>query len=183
VHDAANKRERCRELQRQHWPPRLADTDRQLRRGRVLPALKHSTKKATVFAFPSAGAFTLEDLIVSGAGSSSVTWWGSQWAKLNSLSGGPAPAAFKGFAGVVTLPTTSTANICNGTWMRGSGDSLVPPATVPSYMGVIVPTTITKAGSTINGNYVKIVVVKTNPGYTPDPSTPGTGTIVATFCG
>jgi hypothetical protein len=142
-----------------------------------------SSKTAIVFAFPSAGAFALGDLTVAGAGSSTVTWWGSQWWMLNRLSGGAAPAAFKGFAGVVTLPTTSPANVCSGPWTTGPGNSTPPPATVPSYMGVIVPTTVTKSGSTINGNYVKIVVVKTNPGYGPDPSHPGTGTIVGTFCG
>ena len=39
-----------------------------------------------------------------------------------------------------------------------------------------------QSGSTVTGNTVHIVVVKTNPGYTPDPSTPGTGSIVATGC-
>jgi hypothetical protein len=141
------------------------------------------TKTATVFAFPRTGAFTLGDLTVAGAGSSTVTWWGSNWWQLNSLSGGAAPAAFKGFADTVTLPTTSPANICSGNWTTSGGNSPPPVSTVPSYMGVIVPTTISKNGSTINGNYIKIVVVKTNPGYAPDPSHPGTGTIVATFCG
>ena len=150
--------------------------------GYYLPS-SDSSKKAIVFAFPSRGAFALGDLTVAGAGSSTVTWWGSQWAMLNSLSGGAAPSAFKGFAGVVTLPTTSPADICSGNWTTSGGNSPPPPATVPSYMGVIVPTTITKSGSTIDGDYVKIVVVKTNPGYLPDPSHPGTGTIVATFCG
>ena len=42
---------------------------------------------------------------------------------------------------------------------------------------------MTKAGATINGNYIKIVVVKTGPGYAPGPENSGTGTIVATFCG
>jgi len=44
------------------------------------------------------------------------------------------------------------------------------------------PTTTAKSGSTINGDYVKIVVVKTNLDSAPDPANPGTGTIVATFC-
>jgi hypothetical protein len=42
---------------------------------------------------------------------------------------------------------------------------------------------VTKSGSTINGTWAKIVVVKTDPGYQPNPGHPGTGTIVATFCG
>jgi hypothetical protein len=150
--------------------------------GYYLPS-SDSTKTATVFAFPSRGVFALGDLTVAGAGSSIVNWWGSQWWQRNSLSGGVAPAAFKGWVPAVTLPTTSPANVCSGNWSAGPGNSQVPPPTVPAYMGVIVPTTITKSGSTINGDYVKIVVVKTNPGYGPDPSHPGTGTIIATFCG
>jgi hypothetical protein len=51
-------------------------------------------------------------------------------------------------------------------------------------MGVIVATNAGQApGSTVTGNYVKIVVVKTNPGYAPSPENEGTGTIVASFCG
>jgi hypothetical protein len=49
-------------------------------------------------------------------------------------------------------------------------------------MGVIVASKITKKGNTISGNYAKIVVVKTDPGYAPGPQNSGTGTIVATFC-
>ena len=49
-------------------------------------------------------------------------------------------------------------------------------------LGLVVATKITKAGSSLAGDYVKIVVVKTNPGYAPDPGHAGTGMIVATFC-
>jgi hypothetical protein len=48
---------------------------------------------------------------------------------------------------------------------------------------VFVASNITKSGSTINGNYIKIVVVKTNPGYAPGPMNSATGMTVATFCG
>ncbi len=139
-----------------------------------------------VFAFPSTGAFVLGDNTVATATTATtVTWWSNAWNLDNSLSGGPAPAAFKGFTGIVnTLPTKSPADVCTGTWTSGGGNSPPPPSTVPSYMGVIVATKVAKApGSTITGNYVKIVVVKTNPGYAPGPMNEGTGTIVATFCG
>jgi len=46
------------------------------------------------------GMFVVGDLTVGPIASSagtSVTFWGAQWWKLNSLSGGAAPAAFKGF--------------------------------------------------------------------------------------
>jgi hypothetical protein len=49
-------------------------------------------------------------------------------------------------------------------------------------MGVVVSSAINKSGSTISGNVPKIVVVKTNPGYAPNPGHPGTGTVVAVYC-
>jgi uncharacterized repeat protein (TIGR01451 family) len=141
-----------------------------------------SSKTAIVFAFPSTGVFALGDSTAASAGSSTVTWWDSSWNKLNSLTGGVAPSAFKGFASGVPLPNTSPANICSGNWTSNGGNSPPPPATVPSYMGVIVADSVTKSGTTVNGHYVKIVVVQTNAGYAPGPSNSGTGTIVATFC-
>jgi IPT/TIG domain len=141
------------------------------------------SKTAIVFAFPSTGVFTLGDLTVAGSGSSTVTWWSNNWYLLNSLSGGPAPSPFKGFVGTVTLPNKSPANVCSGNWSTSGGNSPPPPATVPSYMGVIVASRITKKGNTISGSYAKIVVVKTDPGYAPGPQNSGTGKIVATFCG
>src|SRR6185312_16787225 len=50
-----------------------------------------------------------------------VTFWGAQWWKLNSLSGGTAPAAFKGFANEVT-------GGCGGSWTTDPGNSSDPPA-------------------------------------------------------
>jgi ribosomal protein L14 len=50
-------------------------------------------------------------------------------------------------------------------------------------MGVVVASTITKSGSVFAGDVVRIVVVRTDPGYRPNPGSPGTGTIVATYCG
>ena len=141
------------------------------------------SKKVIVFAFPSNGAFVLGDNTVAGAGSGTVTWWSDSWSLLDSVSGGPAPASFKGFAGTVTLPTTSPANLCGTTFSTRPGNSAPPTSSVPSYMGVLVASSVTKSGSTINGTWAKIVVVKTDPGYQPNPGHPGTGTIVATFCG
>jgi hypothetical protein len=47
---------------------------------------------------------------------------------------------------------------------------------------VIVSSNIKKSGSTISGNIVEIVIVKTNPGYGPDPGHAGTGTVVGVLC-
>jgi hypothetical protein len=141
------------------------------------------SKTAIVFRFPTTGVFALGDLTVAASPATTVTWWNNNWYLLNSLSGGIAPSAFKGFAATVPLPTTTPANICGGNWTTEGGNSSTPPTSVPSYMGVIVTSKVTKApGNTAAGNYAKIVVVKTNPGYAPGPMNAGTGTIVASFC-
>ncbi|HEV2712601.1 MAG TPA: hypothetical protein VGU26_05845, partial [Gaiellaceae bacterium] len=63
------------------------------------------------------------------------------------------------------------------------GNSSSPVDEVPSYMGVIVSSNVTKSGSTISGDIAKIVVVTTDPGYGPSPGHPGTGKVVTTYCG
>jgi hypothetical protein len=64
------------------------------------------------------------------------------------------------------------------------GNSAPPPpgSSIPSFMGVVVSSQITKSGNTISGDGPRIVVVQTDAGYQPDPGHPGTGTVVATFC-
>ena len=138
-----------------------------------------------VFAFPSRGAFTLGNQTVSAADSTTrVTWWHDSWWQANSLSGGPAPLAFKGFADqITTLPTKSPANVCGTKFVSSGGNSPPPASGVPSYMGVMVASAVSKKGSNVNGTWGKIVVVRVDPGYSPSPGHPGTGTIVATFCG
>lgn len=144
-------------------------------------ASSDTSQSAVVFAFPSRGDFVVGDSTLAAAGPlTTLTWWGSQWGILNTLSGGPSGSAFKGFAGTVT-PSAPPA--CGGTWTTRPGDSSVPVASVPSYMGVLVSSTVTQSDSTFSGNTPKIVVVKTTPGYTTNPGHPGTGTYVATYCG
>jgi uncharacterized repeat protein (TIGR01451 family) len=104
-----------------------------------------------------------------------VTFWGAQWAKDNSLSGGPAPNSFKGFTD--TVPAS-----CGGSWTSRPGNSSQPPDTVPLFMAVIASSTVTKSGATITGDIPKIVVVRTNPGYGSSPGHTGTGTVVAVVC-
>jgi hypothetical protein len=107
-----------------------------------------------------------------------VTFWGAQWWKPNTLSGGPAPASFKGFA---LNPTTP---MCGVDWTTGPGNSPPPPSgPLPSFMGIIVTSSASKSGPVISGNTVKVVVVQTNPGYKNDPGHAGTGTVVAVVCG
>jgi hypothetical protein len=127
----------------------------------------------TVFAFLSKGSMVIGDMN-AGVGSS-IEFWGAQWAKKNSLSGGPAPDSFKGFA-------DAAPQACGGNWSSGPGDSSDPPATVPSYMGVIASSSTTQSGDALSGNVPMIVVVKTDRGYGPSPGREGTGTVVAKFC-
>lgn len=124
----------------------------------------------------SAGSFVIGDGNASPG--TSVTFWGAQWWTANSLSGGLAPAAFKGFA---NTPGTSPA--CGTTWSTDPGNSSGPPlGPLPEFIEVIVSSHIVKSGSTISGDTKEVVLVKTNSGYAANPGHAGTGTVVAVLC-
>ncbi len=107
-----------------------------------------------------------------------VTFWGAQWWTANSLSGGLAPASFKGFAN-----TPETPPACGTNWLTGPGNSSgPPPAPLPELIEVTVASHIAKSGPTISGDTQEVVVVKTNPGYAPDPGHAGTGTVIEVLC-
>ncbi|MBV8258133.1 MAG: Ig-like domain repeat protein [Actinobacteria bacterium] len=140
------------------------------------PATARNTTTIVYAPAPGTGEFVVGNL--NSAVGTAVTFWGSQWSRLNSLSGGPAPDEFKGFA------SNATTLACGITWTAGPGDSQKPPSgPLPAYLGVLVSSAIGKSGSTIYGNSVGVVVVRTNSGYDDDPGHAGTGTIVATVCG
>jgi hypothetical protein len=130
-----------------------------------------TSESVIIFAFLDRGS-----MVIGNLDSNPVEFWGAQWAKLNSLSGGSAPNSFKGFA-------STAPQACGGGWTSTPGNSPGPPATLPSYMGVVVSSTVLQSGSAISGDVPKIVVVHTNPGYRPNPGSAGTGTVVATYCG
>lgn len=132
--------------------------------------------KVLIFAGVAGGNFVIGDK--DAAIGTAVTFWGAQWWKLNDLSGGAAPASFKGFENVPgSLP------VCGATWSTEPGNSPPPPAgPLPAFIAVIVSSSISKSGSTISGNTVHEVIVRTNAGYAPDPGHAGTGTVVATIC-
>jgi hypothetical protein len=136
----------------------------------------------TIFAFATTkgAAFVIGDL-EAGLGNH-VTWWSSQWANINLMSGGAPPNAMKGFAGFednfLGLPPPN----CGGTWSTDPGNSTPPPPSVPQYMGVIVSSQVTQAGSIISGDIKQVVVVRNDPGYAPDPGHSGTGTEMAIVC-
>jgi PKD repeat protein len=134
---------------------------------------------ALIFEYPvgaAGGAFVIGDL--NATVGRQVTFWGAQWARSNALSGGAAPSSFKGFADRTSTDPTA----CGGSWATGPGNSAGPPRSVPAYMAVIVSSAITKSGSAIAGNAPRVVIVKTDAGYSSDPGHAGTGKVVAVWC-
>ena len=120
-----------------------------------------------LYAFPTGGVFVIGDASSTGA----VTFWSPHWWRLNELSGGPAPASFKGFA-------QATAPACGLGWTASPGFDHAPPQ-IPEWMGVAVATTVTKEGSEIRGDTARIVVVRTTSYI---PSVVGRGIVVAAAC-
>lgn len=99
------------------------------------------------------------------------TFWGANWSK--QVTGGefPANSGFKGYAD----------SVAGAAWSANTGNSGRPPATVASYIGVIVSTMATTNGGVTRGNIAEIAVLRVdNPtAYLPDPGHPGTGVLVA----
>lgn len=121
------------------------------------------------------GNFVIGD--ENAAAGASVTFWGAQWWKLNPLSGGIAPASFKGFEASPAIAA------CGKGWTARPGNSTPPPAgPLPAYVPVIVASHIGQSGSTVSGNTVHVDLVKVNPGYSSNPGHAGTGTIVSQIC-
>jgi len=135
------------------------------------------TKSGIVYGYAPEGSFVIGDK--NATMGTSVTFWGSQWSKKNSMSGGSASNSFKGFANTIN-PNPPT---CKGAWTSDPGNSSSPPDSIPSYMAVIVTSKITKSGSVLSGTIPKIVIVKTDSGYDSNPGHSGTGTIVDVLCG
>jgi hypothetical protein len=135
-----------------------------------------ATCSTLIFAFaPGRGAFVIGN--GNSANTTAVNFWGPQWSKNNTLGGGAAPSAFKGYA---LNPATPA---CGVGWSTDPGNSAPPPAgPLPAFMGVIVTSSASQSGSQISGNTPHIVVVQTDPGYAPAVGHAGTGTVVAQFC-
>ena len=128
------------------------------------------------------GAATTGGSFVIGDGNSAVgnavTFWGAQWSKLNSLSGGVTPAAFKGFAN-----NPSSNPVCGQSWSTGPGNSSdPPPPPLAGFILVRVASSIAKSGPTITGNTPHVVVVEVDPGYDDNPGHAGTGSVAGVLC-
>jgi hypothetical protein len=144
---------------------------RNLRRAVALAALLGST----ALAGSAAADTSAPPVFVIGDGNAAVgthvTFWGAQWAKDNSVSGGTAPSAFKGLA----LSTDAT----NCLFSSGPGNSVDPADALPAGdVAVLVASSIVKSGSTISGTFVGMVAVQPDPGYASDPGHAGTGAVV-----
>lgn len=148
-----------------------------MRRTMVLGVLAMSLTLGFTASAAAAGNFVIGD--ENATVGTTVTFWGAQWWKDNALSGGAAPAAFKGFANSFQSPP-----VCGAPWSTDPGNSSDPPAgPLPETIEVVVASHITKSGRTISGDTAEVVLVATNPGYEGNPGHPGTGTVLAVLCG
>ncbi len=155
----------------------FANNSSRLRPARCLALAVATAGAALALAAPAGAA---ENFVVgdeNAAVGTQVTFWGAQWWKLNSLSGGTAPASFKGFANEVT-------GSCGGSWTTDPGNSSEPPeGPLPPFVEAIVSHSITKHGRVISGDIVGVVRIATDPGYRPNPGHAGTGTVLSVVCG
>ena len=124
-----------------------------------------------VYGTAGAGAFVIGDRSATGT----VTFWGAQWAQRNQLSGGDAPAAFKGFAGTAGMA-------CGNAWATAHGRRVRAPHDLPAYIAVVVTAGVTGGGRSAAGTIGGIVVVRAYSGASVAPGRDGTGTVVATIC-
>jgi hypothetical protein len=151
---------------------------RSLRRRAAITVVSVASGALIIAPSAFAGSFTIGD--GNAAIGSSVTFWGAQWEKLNSLSGGAPPPAFKGFVNSFATPG------CGLAWQTRTGNSSEPPPPpLPEYIEVAVTSKVTQEGSTpVSSNTPKVVLVKTSSytRYMPDPGHEGTGTVVALIC-
>jgi hypothetical protein len=130
----------------------------------------------TPFDNAAGGAFVVGDQ-VSLAGAATVYYWGAKWSANNPMTGGSGPAAFKGFENGLAVPA------CGASWTSAPGNSSNPPATVPQFMRVIVSSAVQQSGSAISGTVQRVIIVKTDPGYSAAPGHEGTAKVIAVLCG
>ncbi len=130
----------------------------------------------TVEFAPGGGSFVIGNK--NAALGSAVYLWGSQWAQHNSLTAGTAPRSFKGFSDQPVTPA------CGQGWTSDPGNSTPPlDGPLPQFMAVIVTSSARQIGPEVSGDTVAIVIVRTDPGYEPNPGHVATGVIVAVMCG
>jgi hypothetical protein len=129
--------------------------------GDALYAGSVATGPVLVYAMPAGGMFAVGDVAATGT----VTFWSPSWWLLNTLTGGSAPASFKGFA---TTPV-------DGGWLASPGFDHAP-AVVPEWMAVLVANRVARQGETIAVATTRMVVVHVG---TYDARVAGYGAVVA----
>ena len=144
--------------------------------GDALYAPATDTKSTLTFAFLPRGTFIAGDEPGIGTGSKLV-FWGAGWAMANDFDNGTLHG-FKGFAPSVS----SSPPKCGSTWTAHLGISNRPPDRVPAYMAVALTDDVIGRHGRVTGEITEIVIVRTDPGYRPDPGHAGTGTVVAILC-
>ncbi|MFY0564561.1 PKD domain-containing protein [Archangium lansingense] len=117
-----------------------------------------------------------------------VNFWGHSWAKQVTGGAYDAQADFKGWApGLAAFALCQPSARPGGNpaltqecWNSKTGQSF-PPASLPEYIGVLVPDAIAKTKGVVFGNVAALAVLKVdpNPPYGPVPGKPGWGTLVA----
>jgi hypothetical protein len=130
-----------------------------------------TTLTTIAYAYTAGGDFAIAPSAVG----ADVEFWGARWAAENPLT--PAPASFKGWADAAPAPPG-----CGSRWSTLPGNSSSPPAIVPAYTAVMETGSVVKQGSVISGETQGVAVVRTAPGYGPDPGHGGYGTVVAQVC-
>jgi hypothetical protein len=133
------------------------------------------SRNVVVFTWTPGGNFVIGD--GNAAVGTTATFWADDWNLRNTVSGGIAPSAFKGFANNPPGKTT-----CGGTWSTSGGNSPPPPSAMPTYTAMLVTDHVTKTGRTVTGTKPSIVIVRVNPGYSPSPGKTGTAEVLGVFC-
>jgi hypothetical protein len=144
-----------------------------------------ATTTLLAYALPSSGLFAVGDTTYRAAAPNTLlNYWGAQWWKQNVLSGGGAPASFKGYtSSPPAFPAPPATCPSGSSFVSAPGNSSVPPTTVPSYMPLLVTSQVSKDGSTISSNSATHwVIVATQPGYDTSPGSAGYATVVAQIC-
>jgi hypothetical protein len=128
-----------------------------------------------VFAWTDGGTFVVGDL--SASRSPTVTYWSSEWYLDSSLTGGRAPAAFKGFADSPSAPTD-----CATDWQSRGGGSTDAAEVIPGYTAMLVTDKVVKRGWRLSGSTTAIVVVRVGDGYQSSPGHASTAEILGYLC-
>ena len=136
----------------------------------------NGSRSVVIFSWTPGGNFVIGD--GNAATASTATFWSSEWYLRNTVSGGIAPTAFKGFAN--NPPGKTTCGLPN--WSTGGGNSPPPASAIPDYTAMLVTGKVTKSGSVISGTKPMIVIVQVNPGYAPSPGHPGTAIVLGALC-